>query len=76
MPGEPMALKFIDKINGKLKCRYMKKNVHQNFVQCFAMRLFSHILITRAQLGTRILSKNQKRKNKLSKISAYCFALD
>ena len=37
----------------------------------FAMRLFSHNLIKRAQHGTQILPKN-----KLWKIDAYSFALD
>ena len=40
------------------------------------MRLFSHILTTRAQLGTQILQKKQKIKCKLCKINVYGFVLD
>ena len=42
------------------------------------MRLFSNILNTRAQLGTRILQKNKtkQKKYKLCKTNVYDFALD
>ena len=62
MLGEPMALKVINKINGKLKFLYRKNR--------FLMRSFSHILITHVQLGTLMLLKKRKRKYKLCKINA------
>ena len=42
----------------------------------FAIRLFSHILITHVQPGTIILLKKRKRKYKLCKINAQDFSSD
>ena len=49
MSCEPMSIKFINKINGKIKFLYRK---------------FSHILIMCAQPGTLISTKKRKRKYK------------
>ena len=65
MSSEPMALKIINKINGKLKLRLTGKiDISQNsFAECSAMFLFSHTLIMRLQPGTLISMKNRKKKN-------------
>ena len=68
MSGEPMALKVINKINGKLKSLYWQnKFLTPELRRTLIQRLFSHILTTRAQLGTQILPKKQKRRYKLFK---------
>ena len=46
--GEPMALKALNKINGKLKFLYHKFL----YVECYATPLSSHILIMPALHGT------------------------
>ena len=54
MSGEPMALKVINKINGKLKFLYRKNRFLSPELRRMhsAMRLFSHISIVHIQLGT------------------------
>ena len=66
MSSEPMALKIINKVNGKLKLKLTEKiDIPQNsFAECSAMFLFSHTLIMRVPPGTLISMKNRKRKHK------------
>ena len=46
LSGEPMALKALNKINGKLKFIYHKnKFLTANYAECYAMPSWSHILI-------------------------------
>ena len=66
MSGEPMALKVINKINGKLKFLYRKNR----FLSRELRRMLCNALITHVQLGTLILLKKRKRKYKLYKINA------
>ena len=40
------------------------------------MRLFIHILTTRAACGAQILPKNKKRRYKLCQANVYGFVLD
>ena len=66
MSGESMALKVINKINGKLKFLYRKNR----FLSRELRRMLCNALITHVQLGTLILLKKRKRKYKLYKINA------
>ena len=80
MSSEPMALKIINKINGKLKLRLTGKiDISQNsFAECSAMFLFSHTLIMRLQPGTLISMKNRKKKIQImqNKFIRFCLKLD
>ena len=63
MSSEPMALKVVNKINGKLKFLFRKNK----FVTLKLRRMLCNVLIqphltTRPQLGTHILPKKQKRR--------------
>ena len=70
LSGEPMALKALNKINGKLKFLYRKyKFLTPHYTECYAMLLSSHILIMPALHGTLTPMKNSERKYKLHKIS-------
>ena len=73
------------KLNGIKSYKYNKRKIKvlligqidfytQNFKECSAMHLFSHILITHVQPGTIILLNKRKRKYKLFIINAYDFA--
>ena len=64
MSGEPVALKVINEINGKLKFLYRKNRFLSPELRRMlsAMRLFSHISITHVQLGTLILLREMKKK--------------
>ena len=78
MSGEPMALEAVNKVNRKLKCLYGTNKFltpQLRLPECFVMCLFSHILTTRAQVGTQILPKIQRRRCKLCKVSIYGFVL-
>ena len=81
MSGEPMALKVINKTNGKLKFLYWKNR----FLSPELRRMLCNALIqphfdykcpawypnlTDVQLGTLILLKKEKRKYKLCKTNA------
>ena len=77
MSSEPMALKVVNKINGKLKFLFRKNK----FVTLELRRMLCNVLIqphltTRSQLGTHILPKKQKRRYQLCKINVYAFVLD
>ena len=57
--GEPMKLKALNKINGKLNFFYHKINFkHQHYAECYAMPLSSHILIMPALHDTLTSMKN------------------
>ena len=57
-----ITLKALDKINRKLKFLFRKnKFLTPDIVEIFAMCLFSHILTTRAQVGTKNLLKKNKK---------------
>ena len=71
MSSEPMALKVVNKINGKLKFLFRKNK----FVTLELRRMLCNVLI-QPQPGTHILPKKQKRRYKLCKINVYAFVLD
>ena len=57
--GEAMALKVLNKINGKLKFLYRQnKFLNQHYVECYAMLLSSDTLIRPALHDTLISKKN------------------
>ena len=77
--GEPMALKVINKINGKLKFLY-KEN---RFLSPELRRMLCNALIQphfdyACPVGTLILQKNRKRKYKImqNKCITFCLRLD
>ena len=76
---EPVALKVINKINGKLKFLY-RKNRYLTKELCRMLRtlLFSLILIMRVQPGTLISMKNEKKKIQIiqNKYIRFCLKLD
>ena len=65
MSCEPMALKVINKVNGKLKFLYRKNRyLTKELCRMLCNALFSHILIMCVQLGTLVSMKKRKRKYK------------
>ena len=66
MSCEPIALKVINKINGKLKLLYRKNFFisQKSVTESSAMLLFSQTLIMHVQHGILISKKKRKRKYK------------
>ena len=74
MSGEPMALKFINKINGKLKFIYWKNRYPR--ILC---NTDSRFLIMRVQPGTLIsIKKKTKKKIQImqNKCIRFCLKLE
>ena len=72
MSGEPMAIKVVNKISRKLKFLYRKK-----ILTAEVRRMLCNALI-KSHFGYACtnLTKKQKRRYKLCKISVYGFVLD
>ena len=71
-----MALKVINKINGKLNFFVKEIGISQNnFTECSSMILFSHILIMRPQPGT-LISMKKRKENTNNECICLCLKLD
>ena len=74
--GEPMAIKVVNKISRKLKFLHRKKNLTAEVRRMLCNALIkSHFGYACTAWHTN-LTKKQKRRYKLCKISVYGFVLD